>query len=243
MSDTSTTLADSPQSQSDLQTLAPAWHTAGVLLLLVGLVGLSMSMRAGHTHHRLLGYSISIAAEWLIVGFIWLGARWGGPSLRTLAGAIAPSWRSILRDIGLAIAYLVVANILLGGISFLLARLLGPSKGGSLQNMLPQGGLENVVFLLLAVTAGFCEETIFRGYLQRHFTAWTRSAVAGIAAQGILFGVAHAYQGLNMIVVIAFYGCFFGLLANWRKSLRPGMIAHFVQDGVGGLLLARHALR
>jgi membrane protease YdiL (CAAX protease family) len=46
-----------------------------------------------------------------------------------------------------------------------------------------------------------------------------------------------------MMVVISLYGILFGLLAFWRKSLRPGMIAHFVQDGVGGLLLARHALR
>jgi uncharacterized membrane protein len=44
---------------------------------------------------------------------------------------------------------------------------------------------------------------------------------------------------LNQVVIIAVYGCMFGLMALWRQSLRPGMIAHFVQDAVGGLLLAR----
>jgi membrane protease YdiL (CAAX protease family) len=63
----------------------------------------------------------------------------------------------------------------------------------------------------------------------------------GIALQGILFGVAHAYQGPTQILVIAVYGCMFGSLAYWRKSLRPGMIAHFLQDSVGVFLLARFA--
>jgi membrane protease YdiL (CAAX protease family) len=42
-----------------------------------------------------------------------------------------------------------------------------------------------------------------------------------------------------MVVTIGVYGCLFGLLAAWRKSLRPGMLAHFLQDGIGGLMLAR----
>jgi membrane protease YdiL (CAAX protease family) len=46
-----------------------------------------------------------------------------------------------------------------------------------------------------------------------------------------------------MIIIISVYGVLFGLLAAWRKSLRPGMIAHFLQDGVGGLLLAARVLR
>jgi len=46
-----------------------------------------------------------------------------------------------------------------------------------------------------------------------------------------------------MMLTICVYGCLFGLLARWRGSLRPGMMAHFLQDGVGGLLLAAHGLK
>jgi membrane protease YdiL (CAAX protease family) len=236
-------IAEAPPAPPLQQAIAPAWHTAGVLLLLLGFSALSMHLRTGHEYHRISGYAIAMASEWLLVAFIWLGARWGGASLRTLAGSIDSSWRAILRDLGLAIAYLVVANIILGALSFLLARLGHPSQGGALKNLLPRSGLETAIFLLLALTAGFCEEAIFRGYLQQQFTAWTRNSMAGIIAQGIVFGLCHAYQGSTMMVVISLYGILFGLLAFWRKSLRPGMIAHFVQDGVGGLLLARHALR
>jgi membrane protease YdiL (CAAX protease family) len=247
MSDAPGMTAEPPQTSPALQPIAPVWHTAGVLALLLGIVVLSMRMRgaapAGHANHRVLGYFISMASEWLIVGFIWLGGRWGVASLRNLAGSFAPGWRPILRDLGLAVAFLVGSNIVLGLLSFLAARLGYPSQGGALQNLLPRGAFEIAVFLLLALTAGICEETIFRGYLQRQFTAWTRSAAVGIVVQGVVFGFAHAYQGSTMIFIISVYGCLFGLLTFWRKSLRPGMIAHFLQDGIGGILLARQMLK
>ncbi len=63
----------------------------------------------------------------------------------------------------------------------------------------------------------------------------------GIVVQGIAFGAAHGYQGWKFMLLIAVYGSMFGLLAHGRRSLRPGMITHFVQDGLGGLL-ARHFL-
>ena len=44
-----------------------------------------------------------------------------------------------------------------------------------------------------------------------------------------------------MMGVIAVYGCLFGLLALWRKNLRPGIIAHILQDSLAGLVLSRFA--
>jgi hypothetical protein len=211
----------------------------GVLLLLFGMVCLE-----GHVSLRLPVYLFIIAAEWLVLFFIWLGSRWGGASLRTLAGDFAPTWRSILRDLGLAVAFLIVANVLLGLESSLLARFLqGPSKE-AMRAFLPQGGLERAVFLLLTITAGICEETIFRGYLQRQFSGWTKSAALGIALQGILFGGYHARLGLVSVITNAVCGALlYGTLAAWRRSLRPGMIAHTVGDAVGGLVLARYFLK
>jgi len=45
-------------------------------------------------------------------------------------------------------------------------------------------------------------------------------------AQGVLFGVGLWYQGGKMVIVITVLGVLFGIFAQWRKSLRPGMIAH-----------------
>jgi hypothetical protein len=48
-------------------------------------------------------------------------------------------------------------------------------------------------------------------------------------------GIAHGYQGLRNCLAIAIYGALFTLLALWRKSLRPGMIAHAWTDIAGDL--------
>jgi hypothetical protein len=220
----------------------------GVLLLLFGTILFSVRVgapaSAAQVSPRLAGYLFIIAAEWLVLFFIWLGPRWGGASLRMLAGDFAPTWRSILRDLGLAVAFLVVANVLLGLESSLLTRFLqGPSKE-AMRAFLPQGGLERTVFLLLTITAGICEEAIFRGYLQRQFTGWTKSAALGIALQGILFGGYHSQLGLVSVITNAVGGALlYGTLAAWRRSLRPGMIAHTLNDAVGGLVLARYFLK
>ena len=237
-----TTVEPSPD-PPEANAIAPVWHTACVLLLLCSLVALGLFALGGdrinHAYNRALIYALTMAIEWLIVAFIALGARWKGASLRSLTGNNSPTLRSIARDLGLAIAYLIAANIVLGGIGAILGHFIHNTPNAAIKNFLPHTALEIALWLLLSLTAGICEELIFRGYLQRQFIIWTGNAAAGIALQGFLFGVAHAYQGLTQIIVIAFYGCMFGLLAHWRKSLRPGMAAHFIQDAVGGLVLSR----
>ena len=68
------TFVAAPDSQPQPAAIAPAWHTAGVLLLLAGMVALGLHARGGDPlnqgHNRLVGYLITMAAEWLIVGFI-----------------------------------------------------------------------------------------------------------------------------------------------------------------------------
>jgi uncharacterized protein len=222
--------------------IAPAWHTAVVLLLFAAMA--AAALRGGHrpaaqNHNRLLGYAISMAAEWLIFGFIAIGPLWHGPSLKALAGRFSPNLRSVALDLGIAVAFLFIANYLLAALGSVLVHLIKPSSTEALKNALPHTISEDAVFLLVALTAGICEEVIFRGYLQRQFTGWTRNAAAGIVLQGVLFGVAHAYQGTTGIIGIAFFGCMFGWLAWWRRSLRPGIMAHFLYDAIGGLVLAK----
>ena len=69
----------------------------------------------------------------------------------------------------------------------------------------------------MSIVAGFCEEVIFRGYLQKQFAAWFDSPPAGVIVSALVFGAAHGYQGVKMMLVIAVYGA---LLEYWR--LREG---------------------
>jgi membrane protease YdiL (CAAX protease family) len=110
--------------------------------------------------------------------------------------------------------------------------------GGSKQSLsflAPEGPAQIAAWLLVCVTAGFCEETIFRGYFQKQFIAWTKNEPVGIVLSAVIFGACHIYQGPKAVVVITVYGLLFGILAQWRKSMRPGMITHALHDAAGGL--------
>ncbi len=99
-----------------------------------------------------------------------------------------------------------------------------------------------LMWIALSITAGVCEEVIYRNYLQRQMMALTRSIPAGIVLSAVAFGAAHAYQGLQRASVIAASALLFGLLAQKRGTVRPGMIAHSLQDAIAPLLvkLMRH---
>jgi len=75
-----------------------------------------------------------------------------------------------------------------------------------------------------------------RGYLQRQFTALTRSLPAGIALSAVTFGAAHAYQGFRAAAVIAAGATLSGTAAHWWKSVRPNMIAHALQDSLAAFV-------
>jgi membrane protease YdiL (CAAX protease family) len=61
--------------------------------------------------------------------------------------------------------------------------------------------------------------------LQRRFVAWTRSAPVGVILSAVLFGAGHIYQGPKAAVVIAVYSLMFGILAEVRQNLRPGIMS------------------
>jgi CAAX protease family protein len=227
--------------ESRHRTVAPVWHTLVVLLVLAGFAFTSGRARSaspiGAVHGRVAGYLIIMAFEWAVVAFIWFGLRLRGVRLADIVGGNWTRPVAVLRDLAIAIGFLLVALGVLNG----LGHLLKAVPGDALRRLFPRSSMEVFLFLMVTLTAGFCEEVIFRGYLQRQFAAITSAVSGGIVLQGIVFGAAHAYQGWKFVVLIVFFGWMFGLLAHWRRSLRPGMIAHFLQDGVGGLL-ARHVL-
>jgi membrane protease YdiL (CAAX protease family) len=195
-------------------------------------------LSAGADANRVRYYVATILFEWLLVALVVAGVRRSGGSALIVFGE---HWRSawqVLRDIGIAIGFWIAAALLLWGFGWL----LHIAEVGRTVTRLPQRGIELVVWIALSVTAGICEEAIFRGYLQRQFMALTKSAPAGILLSAAMFGAAHAYQGLRMAILIALYGAMFGMLAYWRRSVRPGMIAHAWQDSLNGVLamLMRH---
>jgi uncharacterized protein len=183
-------------------------------------------------------YVATLLYEWVLFVLVLVGVRRSGASALMVLGEHWHSGRQVLRDIGIAVGFWIVALMFL----WIFGWLLRTAALGRNVSMLPHRGIELTFWIALSVTAGICEETVFRGYLQRQFMALTQSAPAGILLSAAAFGAAHSYQGFRMVILIGLYGAMFGILAYWRGSVRPGMIAHAWNDSLNGVLasLARH---
>jgi membrane protease YdiL (CAAX protease family) len=231
------TPAEAPRSKLP----APWWHTAILIavLLLVSFSGMSGKHPLAEDNNRLQQYFVTIAWEWILAGFVWLGIRKRVP-LRELIGGRWATWEDFFLDIVYAGAFWGCALVVLG----LTAKMMHLDRGGNMESMrrslgflTPGTNLELAVWFCVSTTAGICEEIIFRGYLQRQFAAAANSMLAGVLLSAIVFGASHGYEGFARMVLITIYGLMFGLLAWWRKSLRPGMIAHAWHDGFSGAML------
>jgi uncharacterized protein len=214
--------------------IAPVWHTVLFLLALAGLAVWGANRHglpqfAGST--RTASYLITIACEWLLAGLAVWGARLSGTSAKALIGGRWSRPALFLKDLGLAVLFLIGSNFVLAA----LTALLRPGPNANISRMFPQGATEILLWIFLSLSAGICEELATRGYLQKQLSALLKNGTAGLFAQGIIFGAAHAYQGPKRMLTIAVFGCMLGWLAQWQQSLRPGMMAHFLQDVMGGL--------
>jgi len=250
--DTTTPIASVAEQPKYYRLLAPWWHTlivVGILLFLSLSQAHRLSAAVQH-RGRLSLYITTMIVQWTMVVIIWLGNHWRGLRLRDLVGGKWKSPEDVLLDVGIAAGFWIVAlgvlagvRLALGQLSFNSAKNMEQAKEmvRTLDFLTPHGLRELIFFTAVAITAGFCEELIFRGYLQKQFHAASGNALVGIVAQALLFGASHGYQGVKSMLVIGVFGALFGALAFWRRSLRPGMITHAWQDFLAGLLLGAYA--
>jgi membrane protease YdiL (CAAX protease family) len=220
--------------------VAPPWHTILFVVVILAFAALSAHSQQEMLERRgrLTTYLLTMGWEYALVGYILWGVRKKSGRLRDIVGGKWHRPEDFLLDLAVALGFWAVAAAVLAGVSFALG-LGSPSQFAEakrqLGQLLPRTGLELGVWIALSATAGLCEEIMFRGYLQQQFRAATRNTAAAIVMQAVVFGIAHAYQGGRRIILIGVYGALFGILAAWRKSLRPGMIGHTLQDALSGI--------
>jgi hypothetical protein len=233
---TADTSRDSPQSSHRF--IAPAWHTVVFIAIFVGI-----SVVGGFFQHAVKqhpqgaapngsvvsGYISVLVFEWLLVLYVRMGVHKRGVRLRDLIGGRWATPQAVVKDIALGVGLWAVWMGLMN------SHVLGAGTNAA-QGLLPEGVLESLAWIPLALSAGFCEELAFRGYLQKQFHAIAGSAAWAVLIQAVVFGVGHLYEGVGPVVRIILFGVLFGLVALWRKSLRPGMLAHAWSDIFGVII-------
>lgn len=187
---------------------------------------------------RIAIYSLPIGTILTLVAAYFMlksrGVAWQDLGLRNPHSIL----KTILYGLGI---FLVTAVV--GGLVNIGMESLGYTQDLSLFDVL-QGDF--VMFLFLATviswfSAGFAEEVIFRGLIMGNIArslgntqkAWIVAAVV----QALIFGLFHAYQGLNGFVAVSAIALIFGFFYYKIKSLWPIIVAHGVMDTFGMTML------
>lgn len=191
---------------------------------------------------RLALYASTIAFQWVVTAVVAWRVWAHGYSAKELGLAGRGGSRVLLAAI--------VGAAMLGLLHTLNLRRMGrlPEKSrGFLQalaeRILPQSTLETLPYFALAVTAGICEEFIYRGFAM---AALTRAGLPNwgvVLLSSILFGLAHLYQGGGGIVGTLLIGTIFGSGRIVYDSLAPVMLWHVTVDAVAGIAGPHYLVR
>jgi membrane protease YdiL (CAAX protease family) len=97
---------------------------------------------------------------------------------------------------------------------------------------LPNTAAERMAWIALSLTAGVCEEVLFRGFFIRflHEGGFGLPLIAALGASSLIFGLAHIYQGLKGVVGTTVAGFALGLLFLLSGSLTACIVLHVLLD-------------
>jgi membrane protease YdiL (CAAX protease family) len=101
--------------------------------------------------------------------------------------------------------------------------------------MVPRDDRERRMWVALSLTAGFCEEVLYRGFLMWYSMAWLPEAAA-VLASAVVFGIGHLYLGWGTGVLRAtIVGVVFGAAYLLTGTLWVPIALHAVVDVTSGL--------
>lgn len=161
-----------------------------------------------------------------------------GRQLRAQFGYLAPN---VPREIGLGlllglgawVAVLVALMVVAGAVWALYGENAVPKAPPAMIPFI--AALPVLTRFMISLSAGFVEESFFRGFLQPRI---------GIFFSTTFFVLAHLSYGQPfMLIGIALLSLIYAFLVKWRQNLWPAIAAHALFDGVQLLVVVPLALR
>lgn len=219
----------------------PADHFLAALLVLLlpprAWISFRALRRAGPEQQPRLRRRIYITAglsQWILCAL--LVVYWARMSRRWAALGVVPvlSPGAIGVAVGLAIVLgVMIANARRGDPAAALA--VARHRLQNVEPMLPHTPGELTLFRGLSVTAGVCEELLFRGFLIWYFGNYTGLIQAALLSS-LAFGIGHAYQGPRGIALTGLVGAFMSAVYLLTGSLVLPMLIHAAMDLQAGAL-------
>ncbi len=174
-------------------------------------------------------YLSSSVALWVLAGVTFVAARDGGFTLEGLGLVMLPPGQLLLWSAGITLVALALVAA---------GRALRLRETPLLEHLLPRTPGEKAAFLGVSITAGVCEELVFRGFLIPALEVATGSLGLAVVLSCAVFGLLHSYQGMIGIVRTAVLGFVLAIPFLVTGSILPSMIAHAAFDVIAGIWLA-----
>jgi len=194
------------------------------------------------TKGKLALYAVTIAFQWVLVGVVTWRSLGRGLTIEEL-GLGSQSWVRI-------VAAGLFGAIFIGGLQWLNLRRIGKMEGEAPEllrklanRLLPVNLLEYLVYSALAITAGVCEEFVYRGFAISAFSKVGLPLWLVVIISSILFGLAHAYQGRAGIVSTGIFGVLLAIGRLGFGSLVPVMMWHAGLDLAAGIAAPKYLLK
>jgi len=192
------------------------------------------------SRERISLYLSTILFQWVAVAVCGWRAWAHGFRFKEL-GIVSPSLAMV--------AWALVGAGTIGTLQWFNLRRAGRSgpRGDSLRllsrTILPHSKNELIVFLCLAVTAGLCEEFLYRGFAMLVFLRMDWPSWLVVLASAALFGLAHLYQGRGGLIGTMLLGLVFGMLRIVTGSLLLPIVCHTAVDIAAATAGPRFLLR
>ena len=193
----------------------------------------------GRVPSRIAAYARTIVSWWLIAAtmlFVW--GHFGRPF--AMLGLRIPFDARWIAGAVLCVLMLAYINGQARAVKRLSPERIERVRAslGRTAAILPRTVAEYRWFLALAVTAGTCEELLYRGYFIATMSPWI-TLPGALVAGAVVFGIGHAYQGARGIAKTGLVGLIFGIVYVATGSLLWPILLHVLLDIQGGTLAYR----
>ena len=221
--------------------MIPQWIVLGSVLLLIAadhfivwqaFIRQSQVDAAKARHALWLRGALLMWAASILVLWLWIAT---GVPMSSVGFGLPEGWR-----LWVPLAATIAFAALQGSSAIRVARLPVPSEKlrmqlGGVAAISPRAASELPAFFGVSLTAGFCEELVFRGFLiwalQPLVDLWFAALLSAL-----LFGAAHAYQGMAGVIRTSVLGLVFTAIVLLTRSLWPAIVLHAVVDAMGGVI-------